>query len=96
MTNNKTVIAPPRSEPQAPKVSLGEVVAVEILQDNFASDAAREEFSQAIKLHGITFLYLSNSQLPNPSARDLSVMGRFARLLANIWPQALVVGGCHD
>lgn len=96
MTRNNTAIALPPAETPEPMASSAEVVAVEILQDNFASDAAREEFSQAIKMHGITFLYLSNSPLPHPSKRDLSVMGRLARSLAHFWPQALVIGGCHD
>lgn len=96
MTRNNTAIALQPSETPEPKASPAEVAALEILQGNFASDADREEFSQAIKMHGITFLYLSNSPLPHPSARDLSVMGRLARSLAHFWPQALVVGGCHD
>lgn len=96
MTKNNTAITLESDETQNTKASLSEVVALEILQDNFASNADCEEFSQAIKVHGITFLYLSHSPLSPPSERDLSVMGRLARSLARFWPQALVIGGCHD
>ncbi len=71
-------------------------VAVEIIQDNFATDVGRDEFTQAVKMHGVTFLYLANSPLPEPSSRDLNTIERFARLLSRFWPQALVIGGCHD
>jgi len=96
MTKNNTAITLPPDETRNTKASLAEVVALEILHDNFSSTADREEFSQAIKVHGITFLYLSNSPLSPPSERDLSVMGRIARSLVRFWPQALVIGGCHD
>lgn len=95
MTSN-TAITLPQGKMPKPDASPTDVAALAILQDNFSTDAEREEFSRAIKMHGITFLYLSNSPLPHPSARDLSVMGRLARSLSNFWPQSLVVGGSHD
>lgn len=73
-----------------------EVIAAEILQGNFASKANREKFSRAIKMHGVTFLYVANSPLPQPSSRDLNMIDRLARLLSRFWPQSLVIGGCHD
>lgn len=96
MNNNNTEIALPPSETQEPKALLAEVVAVEILQDNFASNADREEFAQAVKMHGVTFLCLANSPLPKPSSYDMSVMNKLGRSLSSFWSQALVVGGCHD
>ncbi|MDD3028865.1 MAG: hypothetical protein PHS57_01090 [Alphaproteobacteria bacterium] len=73
-----------------------EVFTAEILQGNFASDADREEFAQAIKMHGVTFLYLANASQPQPSPHDLNVMGKLGRALSRFWPEALVIGGCHD
>ncbi|MDX9689037.1 MAG: hypothetical protein RBT70_01030 [Alphaproteobacteria bacterium] len=98
MTNDNTAIALPFAEMQEQAVHLpaSEAVAIEIIQDNFSSDAERDAFTQAVKMHGVTFLYLSNSSLPEPSSRDLNTIGRLARVLSRFWPQALVIGGCHD
>ncbi|MGE0108451.1 MAG: hypothetical protein AB7S81_01620 [Bdellovibrionales bacterium] len=98
MTNSRNVIAPDLAGAKKPKAYLAaeKALAVEILQDNFASDAERDEFTQAVKMHGVTFLYLANSPLPKPSSRDMNMIERFARLLSRFWPQALVIGGCHD
>ncbi|MDD3183047.1 MAG: hypothetical protein PHD48_09630 [Alphaproteobacteria bacterium] len=90
MTNDNTAIA------QSCKAVTAEVVAVEILQDNFSTSADREEFTQAIKRHGVTFLYLANSPIPEPSPHELSVIDRLARLLSRFWPESLVIGGCHE
>lgn len=86
----------PADKTRKANASLSDVLAAEILQDNFVSDVDREEFAQAIKLHGITFLQLSNAPLPPLSVQDLSAIGRLARSLARFWPHSLVVGGCHD
>ena len=96
MTNNNTAIALPTGEMQKSNAFTAEVVALEILQNNFTSEADRDEFSRAVKMHGVTFLQIANSPLPRPTARDLNTMGRLARSLARFWPQALVIGGCHD
>ena len=98
MTNDNTAIARPCVETQKPKAKPAstEVIAAEILQGNFTSGADREEFTQAIKVYGVTFLYLANSPLPEPSSRDLNTIERLARVLSRFWPQALVIGGCHE
>lgn len=98
MTNDNTAIALPFAEmqQQTARLSASEAVAIEIIQDNFSSDAEREAFTQAVKMHGVTFLYLSNSPLPEPSPHDLNTIERLARVLSRFWPQALVIGGCHD
>ena len=91
MANDNTAIAKLKARPER-----AEVVAAEIIHGNFSSDADRDEFTQAIKMHGVTFLYVANSPLPRPSSHDLSMIDRLARLLSRFWPQALVIGGCHD
>jgi hypothetical protein len=98
MTNNNTAIVRPCGGTPKPKTksALRDVIAAEILQGDFASDADRDEFSQAIKMHGVTFLYLANSPLAQPSSHELSMIDRVARLLSRFWPQALVIGGCHE
>jgi hypothetical protein len=96
MTNHHTAITLPTGKTQKTEALPADVVALEILQDNFASNDDREEFSRAIKLHGITFLQLSHSPLPPPSERDMNVMGKLAQALACFWPQSLVIGGDHD
>jgi hypothetical protein len=98
MTNNIIAIVRPCAGTPKPKTqsALTEVVAAEILQGNFTSDTDRDEFSQAIKMHGVTFLYLANSPLSKPSPLELGMINRVARLLSRFWPQALVIGGCHD
>ena len=98
MTNDNTAIALPLiGTPKSNAHPLSrEAVAVEIIQDNFASDAERSEFTQAVKMHGVTFMYLANSPLPQPSSRDLNTIERLARVLSRFWPQALVIGGCHE
>jgi len=90
MTKDNTAIARSR------KTASTEVVAVEILQDTFSTNRDREEFTQAIKRHGVTFLYLANSPIPEPSSHELSVIDRLARLLSRFWPESLVIGGCHE
>lgn len=98
MTNANTKIALPSTETKKPAAqpALSEAVAVEVIHGNFASDADREEFVQTVRMHGVTFLYLANSPLPQPSSHDLSMIEGLARLLSRFWPQALVIGGCHD
>lgn len=66
MTDNSNLIAKSFATTKKPKAypSSEITVAVEIIQDNFASDAEREGFTLAVKMHGITFLYLTNSPLP--------------------------------
>lgn len=98
MTNNGNLITKSFATAKKPKAcpSSEIAVAVEIIQDNFASDAEREGFTQAVKMHGVTFLYLANSPLPEPSSRDLNTIERLARVLSRFWPQALVIGGCHE
>lgn len=98
MTNDNTAIALPLAKAQAlmARPECSEATVLEIIQDNFASDTERDAFTQAVKMHGITFLYLANSPLPQPSTRELNTIERFARLLSRFWPQALVIGGCHD
>jgi hypothetical protein len=97
MTKNNAVPAPcvGVQKPET-QLSSAEVVTAEILQGNFTSSADRDEFSQAIMMHGITFLYLANSRIPRPSSYDLNVMNKLGRLLSRFWPQALVIGGDHD
>ncbi|MDD3287475.1 MAG: hypothetical protein PHX43_00515 [Alphaproteobacteria bacterium] len=98
MTNDSAAIASPYIGTQKSKAhpASAEVVATEIIQDNFSSEADREEFTQAIKMHGVTFLYLSNSPIPEPSSHELSVIDRMARSLSCFWPESLVIGGCHE
>jgi hypothetical protein len=98
MTNNGNLATKSFARTEAPKDSslLGTAVTVEILQNNFTSDTERNEFTQAVKMHGVTFLYLANSPLPEPSSRDLNTIERLARVLSRFWPQALVIGGCHE
>lgn len=98
MTNHNTAAAQScRNERmRTSQKASSDVVAVEILQGHFSTDADREEFSQAIKRHGVTFLYLANSPIPEPSSHELSVIDRLARLLSRFWPESLVIGGCHE
>lgn len=98
MANTNTAIALPFAEPQelTAHQSAPEAIAVEILQGNFSSDTERDAFTQTVKMHGVTFLYLANSPLPEPSSRDLNTIERLARVLSRFWPQALVIGGCHE
>ena len=98
MTNNGNLIAKSFATAKKQKACPSSEIAaaVEIIQDNFASHAEREGFTQAVKKHGVTFLYLANSPLPEPSSRDLNTIERLARVLSRFWPQALVIGGCHE
>lgn len=66
MMDNNTAISFAPGKKKKAGTSAAEVAAFEILQDCFASDADREEFLQAVKLHGITFLFLSKSPAPQP------------------------------
>ncbi len=98
MTNNGTIATKSRSDASKQNACLHakEAVAVEIIQDNFATDVERDGFTRAVKMHGVTFLYLANSPQAEPSPRDLNTIERLARLLSRFWPQALVIGGCHE
>jgi len=52
-----------------------------ILQGEFDSTAARQEFIQTITAHGLTFLRLAGSPLPKMSSPDFGVA---KRLMASI------------
>jgi hypothetical protein len=53
-----------------------------ILQGHFDSDEAREEFFQAFTSHGVEFLRVANSPLPQPSPKDRSLIEEIARAIA--------------
>ena len=95
MANNNTAKAESVVETQQPDAQ-AEAITAEILQGTFASDADREEFARAIKMHGVTFLYLANSPQSQPSSYDLNIMNKLSRALSRFWPQALVIGGDND
>ena len=54
-----------------------------VLQGDFRSAAAREEFKQIIISHGIKFLRIANSPLPPPSAKDMSWIEAIASVITH-------------
>ena len=74
MTKNNIAIMLPCTEMQKTKASAMKVVALEILQENFASVAERDAFMRAMTLHGVTFL----------RAED-GLIKKIAKILRGLW-----------
>ncbi|GEM_PF-2958997 len=77
---HKTALELQASSPVPPDLRRGVV-----LQGNFGSDAAREEFAQTITNHGVEFLQISNSPIPQPTSEDLSMIEDLALALGKFW-----------
>lgn len=85
--NNTHVVLPFAGGPSAAVTSKAapESFSSVIIHGAFETDAAREEFMQAIVMHGVTFLRAADSALAHPTIDDLSVIERLARTLNCIW-----------